>query len=273
MKSKRFGVLSVAIAGAAILFASPEARAFSFSGLAEVFGSFSPVLGDVFKTDLSQYISKIDMAAGIADSFKSGNYLDAAAGVGDSLGEFGMVDLGKYRENLLAKSSYSASTDYGLGLYGTKQLTESEGMEQLAKLQGDADTSQSAQDAAVKKTGRMSKTVEGMANQASTAAKANNSLTVLKTIPASLTGLGVLIAQNTTATMDVGKSTKYNGILLTQIMANQLQTTRSETRANEARTKLFARRNGFLLGVMGNTPEQSTQASTTTLPSNINLNP
>ena len=273
MKNIRFGIASLAVTGAAIFALSPEARAFSFSGLADVFGSIAPVLGDVFKADLGQYVSKIESAAGIADSLKSGNFMSAAAGVGDSLGDFGVVDLSRYRENLLANANYSSSKDYGIGLYGNNYLAESEGMESLAKLQADANSSKAAQEASVQKTERMGKTVEVMVNQASTAAKSNNSLTVLKTIPASLSALGGLVTQNTTATMDVARATKYNGVLLTEIMSNQLQTTRASIRARESRTSMHARRNGFLLGVMGNEPDQGNGYSTTTLPSSINLTP
>ena len=242
MKNIRFGIASLAVTGAAIFALSPEARAFSFSGLADVFGSFAPVLGDVFKADLGQYVSKIESAAGIADSLKSGNFMSAAAGVGDSLLDFGVVDLSRYRDNLLANDNYSSSKDYGIGLYGNNYLAESEGMESLAKLQADANSSKAAQEASVQKTERMGKTVEVMVNQASTAAKSNNSLTVLKTIPASLSALGGLVTQNTTATMDVARATKYNGVLLTEIMSNQLQTTRASIRARESRTSMHARR-------------------------------
>jgi hypothetical protein len=275
MKNIRFGIASLAVTGAAIFALSSEARAFSLGGLADVFGSFAPVLGDVFKADLGQYVSKIQSAASIADSLKSGDFMTAAADVGYSLGDFGVVDLGKYREKLLASSNYNASKDYGIGLYGNNYLAESEGMEQLAKLQGDANSSQTAQDASVQKMEGMSKTLDAMVSQAIAAAKTNNSLSAIKTIPASLTALGGLVTQNTTATMDVGKATKHNGVLLTQIMANQLQTTRADMRAGQGRTSMYARRNGFLLGVMGNEPDQNQSSgfSTTTLPSSINLSP
>jgi hypothetical protein len=259
MSKRKIALVSASVLGAAtgLLVLSPDARAFSLSGLAGVFDSFAPVLSEVFNVDLSPYVQKVNSAAGIADSLQGGDYLQAAQGLGGAIGEFGGVDLTKYRANLLANSTFSTTKDFGIGLYGNNYLTESAGMESLSKIQSDANNSESAQQAATTKIDGVGKTIGSLGEQAQKAQNANNSLTVLKTIPAGLAGVGVLLGQNITATMDVAQSSKRNEVLLGEIMANQLQTTRSKIREGEGGSLQHSRNSGLFLGVFGGKHDKS----------------